>query len=220
MPNLNFTIEGAEPLRFAAAPHIAFTLFLKDASGVDIHTVILQCQVQLDVVRRRYTADEQRRLSDLFGPPSQWNETLRRMLWTNTSVVVPAFNTSTTVSLQVPCTFDFNVGVTKYFQWLEEGHVPVTFYFSGTVFFPAESGNLQVEKISWEKEASYDMPVQVWRDMMDAYYPNTAWLCLRRDAFQKLYAYKLRHGIPTFEQALEGVLHVDSDREGAASPLL
>jgi hypothetical protein len=206
MPDLNFIIEGAEPLRFAAAPHIAFTLLVRDASGADIHTVILQCQVHLDVVRRRYTANEQRRLSDLFGEPSQWNETLRRMLWTNMSVVVPAFNCNSVVSLPVPCTFDFNVAVTKYFEGLEEGHVPVTFYFSGTTFFAAESGRLQVEKISWEKEASYDLPVQVWRDMMNAYYPNTAWLCLRRDAFEKLYAYKLRHGIPTFEQTLEAVV--------------
>jgi len=206
MPNLNFAIEDAQPLRFAAAPHIGFTLRVTDPSGADIHTVILQCQVHLDVIRRRYTADEQGRLIDLFGEPSQWNHTLHRMLWANTNLVVPAFNGSTAASLQVPCTFDFNVGVTKYFEGLDEGHIPVSVYFSGTIFFAAETGGLQVEKISWEKEASYDLPLQIWRDMMNAYYPNTAWLCLRRDAFDKLYAYKLRHGIPTFEQVLETVV--------------
>jgi hypothetical protein len=206
MPNLNFTIEGAEPLRFAASPHIGFTLRVSDAPGMNIYNVILQCQAHLDVTRRHYAANEQQRLSDLFGPPSQWNETLRPMFWTNTNLIIPGFNGSTVVSLNVPCTFDFNVAVTKYFEGLDEGHIPVTFYFSGTVFFAGENGELQVEKISWEKEASYDMPVQVWRDMMNAYYPNTAWLCLRRDAFDKLYAYKVRHGIPTFEQALETVV--------------
>jgi len=206
MPNLNFTIEGAEPLRFAAIPHIRFSLLASDAQGVNIHNVILQCQMHLDVTRRRYTADEQRRLSDLFGQPSQWNETLRRMFWTNTNLIIPAFNDSAVVSLNVPCTFDFNVAVTKYFEGVEDGHIPVAFYFSGTVFFAGENGGLQVEKISWEKEATYDMPVQVWRDMMNAYYPNTAWLCLRKDAFDKLYEYKVRHGIPTFEQALETVV--------------
>jgi hypothetical protein len=25
------------------------------------------------------------------------------------------------------------------------------------------------------------VPLKVWKDMMDAYYPNIAWLCLRRD---------------------------------------
>jgi hypothetical protein len=206
MPNLNFTIEGVTPLRFAATPHIAFTLRVSDVPGVNIYSVILQCQIHLDVTRRGYTADEQRRLSDLFGPPSQWNETLRRMFWTNTNVVVPPFDGATVVSLNVPCSFDFNLAVTKYFEGLDDGRIPVAFYFSGTVFFAGEDGKLQVEKISWEKEAVHDLPVQVWRDMMNAYYPNTAWLCLRRDAFDKLYAYKLRHGIPTFEQALETVI--------------
>jgi uncharacterized protein DUF6084 len=206
MPDLNFTIEGAQPIRFAASPHIGFTLLVSDVARVNIHNVILQCQVHLDVTRRRYTADEQQRLSDLFGQPSQWNETLRRMFWTNANLIVPGFNGNTVVSLNVPCTFDFNIAVTKYFEGLNEGHIPVSFYFSGTIFFAGEKGELQVEKISWEKEASYEMPIQVWRDMMNAYYPNTAWLCLRRDAFDKLYAYKLRHGIPTFEQALETVV--------------
>jgi len=206
MPDLNFAIEGAQPLRFAAAPHIAFTLRVTDPTSVNIHTVILQCQVHLDVSRRHYTADEQGRLTDLFGEPAQWSQTLHRMLWANTSLVVPAFSGSTVTSLQVPCTFDFNVAVTKFFEGLDEGHVPVRSYFSGTIFFANASGGLQVEKISWEKEASYELPLQVWRDMMNAYYPNTAWLCLRRDAFDKLNAYKRRHGIPTFEQALESVV--------------
>lgn len=206
MPNLNFAIEDAQPLRFAAAPHIGFRLLVTDQSCVNIHAVILQCQVHLEVMRRHYTADEQGRLIDLFGEPSQWNHTLHRMLWANTNLVVPAFSGSTVANLQIPCTFDFNVSVTKYFEGLDEGHIPIQFYFSGTIFFATDQGALQVDKISWEEEASYDMPLQIWRDMMNVYYPNTAWLCLRRDAFDKLYAYKLRHGIPTFEQVLESVV--------------
>jgi Family of unknown function (DUF6084) len=42
--------------------------------------------------------------------------------------------------------------------------------------------------------------------MMDIYYPNSAWLRLRRDAFERLYQYKRRRGIPTWEQALESLL--------------
>ena len=42
--------------------------------------------------------------------------------------------------------------------------------------------------------------------MMDIYYPNTAWLCLRRDVFERLYQYKVEHGIPTWEQAMERIL--------------
>jgi len=38
------------------------------------------------------------------------------------------------------------------------------------------------------------------------YYPNIAWLCLRRDVFDRLYQYKMRRGIPTWEQAVESLI--------------
>jgi len=42
--------------------------------------------------------------------------------------------------------------------------------------------------------------------MMDLYYPNSAWLSLRRDAFESLLEYKVRNGIPTWEQTIERIL--------------
>ena len=59
--------------------------------------------------------------------------------------------------------------------------------FSGTVFYADSDGSLQVAPISWDQEAKFRLPVQVWRDMMDAYYPNGAWLHVRRDVFDRLY---------------------------------
>jgi len=201
-PDPDFTIETAETLRFAASPHIVFKLRIANSAPRTIHTVILRCQIQLDVSRRRYTAEEQKRLTDLFGEPNRWGETLRPLLWTNTSVVVPSFDNSTVVDLPIPCTFDFNVAATKYFAGIETGEIPVSFFFNGTIFYEGEDSALQVAQISWEKEASHRMPIRIWREMMDAYYPNTAWLCLQRDAFERLYAYKVKRGIPTFEEAL------------------
>ncbi len=201
-PDLDFTIETAETLRFAASPHIVFKLRIANSAPRTIHTVILRCQIQLDVSRRRYTAEEQKRLTDLFGEPNRWGETLRPLLWTNTSVVVPSFDNSTVVDLPIPCTFDFNVAATKYFAGIETGEIPVSFFFNGTIFYEGEDSALQVAQISWEKEASHRMPIRIWREMMDAYYPNTAWLCLQRDAFERLYAYKVKRGIPTFDEAL------------------
>jgi len=145
-------------------------------------------------------------LADLFGEPERWSRTLRSTLWTNVTTMVSSFKETTVVTIQVPCTFDFNVAATKYFGGLDDGDIPISFYFNGTVFYAGETGTLQVTQISWEKEAPYRMPVQVWRSMMDAYYPNTAWLCLRRDVFDRLCAYKVKQGIPTFEEALEAVI--------------
>src|SRR5579871_6028746 len=91
IPDLNFTIEGAEPLRFAATPHIAFKLNVSSSTAQPIHSIILKSQIQIDVSRRQYTAAEQAALADLFGEPARWGETLRTILWANTTSLVPSF---------------------------------------------------------------------------------------------------------------------------------
>jgi hypothetical protein len=210
MPDLGFKIEGAEATKFAASPQIVFKLRLTNANPQEtIHSVALRCQIQIEVTRRRYTAEDQQKLRDLFGEPERWSQTLRNLLWTHVNVNVPPFKDSTVVDVAVPCTFDFNVGATKYFHGLGDGDVPLCVMFSGTVFYAQAGEAMQVSPISWEKEARFGMPVRVWREMMDTYYPNTAWLCLRRDVFERLYEYKVRHGIPTWEQALESMMQAE-----------
>ena len=87
--------------------------------------------------------------------------------------------------------------------------------FSGTIFYTDDDGFLQVSQIPWEKEATFRLPVSVWKEMMEQYYPNSAWLCLGRDAFDRLYRYKSSQGIPTWEQAIETLL--DSSLEKVES---
>lgn len=204
MPELNFRVEGVEAARFAAAPMLNFKLRI-DASQ-PIHTIALRCQIRIEPTRRLYQETEKRGLIDLFGSPERWKETLHSMLWTHTNTVVPSFEATTVVELPAPCTFDFNVGSAKYFSGLQEGEVPLTLLFSGTVFYPAGDGALCVAQIPWSKEVDYALPVAVWKGMMDQYYPNTAWLCLRRDTFDRLHQYKIDRGIPTWEQTLESIL--------------
>ena len=207
MPDLGFQIEGAEVVGFSATPTIAFKLRITNGNPREvIQSIALRCQIQIEVTRRRYAAEEQLKLRDLFGEPERWSQTLRNVLWTHASVNVPPFEDATVVDVPVPCTFDFNVAATKYFHALGDGDVPLCLMFSGTVFYSHEGGSMQVAPISWEKEARFRLPVKVWRDMMDSYYPGSAWLCLRRDVFERLYDYKVRHGIPTWEEALENML--------------
>lgn len=198
---------AAEAPPFAAAPLLIFKVRVVNAdSSEPIHTVALRCQIRIEPTRRTYKAGEKEQLLDLFGEPHRWNQTVRSMLWTHTSVVAPPFTGSIVVDLPVPCTYDFNVAATKYFYGLEDGLVPLTLLFSGTIFHEAEDGRLQVAQISWEKEAAFRLPVAVWKEMMDLYYPNSAWLCLRRDVFDRLYRYKVGRGFPTWEQTIEGLL--------------
>jgi hypothetical protein len=65
---------------------------------------------------------------------------------------------------------------------------------------------LQVAPISWEQEARYRLPVKIWRDMMDSYYPNTVWINMHKDVFERLYRYKMQRGLLNWEQALERLL--------------
>ena len=210
MPDLNFQVEGAEAVPFAASPLLVFKLHIANANAHEpIQTIALRCQIQIEATRRHYSAQEQERLRDLFGEPERWGQTLRAMLWTHTSIVVPPFTGSTVVDLPVPCTFDFNVAATKYFAGLEDGEVPLILLFSGTVFYEADDGRLQVEQISWSKEAKFRLSVKVWKEMMDSYYPNSAWLSLPRDVFDRLHRYKMQRGLPTWEQALESLLNAE-----------
>jgi uncharacterized protein DUF6084 len=207
MPDLQLTIESAEVVRYAAAPLLAFKLrAVNQPSEEIIHTLALRAQVQLEVSRRKYDPAEQESLRDLFGEPSRWGQTLRSMLWTHANVMVPRFSGSTMADIPVPCSFDFNVAATKYFHGVTSGDLPLCFQFSGTVFYQDEGGAMQVAPISWDKEAKYRLPVKVWKDLMEMYYPNSAWLSLHRDTFEKLYQFKVREGIPTWEEALERAL--------------
>jgi hypothetical protein len=204
MPDLDFRLESVAAVPFAAAPTLSFRLRVANANHEEvIHSLALRAQIQIEVTRRHYTAEEQARLSDLFGEPGRWGQTLKTMLWTHVAVNVPPFKGETAIEIPVPCTFDFNVASTKYFHGLNEGDLPLNFLFSGTVFYRGERDELQVAPISWEKEAKFRLPLKVWKQMIDEYYPNTAWLCLRRDAFERLYEYKVRNGIPTWEEVVE-----------------
>jgi len=208
MPDLQLMIESVEVVQYAYTPLMAFKVRIANNPSEEIiHTIALRAQIQIEVTRRKYDSNEQARLLDLFGEPERWSQTLRNMLWTHASVVVPRFTGSVLADIPVPCTFDFNVAATKYFHGVTSGDLPLCFQFSGTVFYQKEGETLQVAPISWDKEAKYRLPVKLWKDLMDVYYPNSAWLAVQRDTFEKLYQYKVREGIPTWEEALERALN-------------
>lgn len=214
MPELHFSIEGAEAVVNAAAPLIALKLRISNLPATEaIHTLTLRCQVQIEPARRRYLPKEQALLRDLFGEPERWSRTVRPLLWMNTSVAVPGFTDNVLVDLELPCTFDFNVATTKYFHALDSGEIPLCVMFSGTVFYKDTNDMLQVTQVPWDREANFRLPISVWKEMMDMHFPNTKWLCLRRDAFEQLYEYKMRHGLPTWEQAIARALAAEQTAE-------
>jgi hypothetical protein len=207
MPELQFKIESAESVPFAAVPMIGFRLRVEDSMRTEaIHSIALHTQIQIETPKRRYSLAEQDRLVDLFGEPERWGQTLRPMLWTHADATVPAFSDSVAVDLRVPCSFDFNLAATKYFYGLSDGEVPLIFLFSGSCFYAGANGNLEVARIPWSKETRFRLPVNVWRELMASYYPNSVWLRIRQDVFDRLSQYKSQAGIATWEEALESLL--------------
>jgi hypothetical protein len=199
-------------LPFAAVPGLQFKLGISNRTGERIHSAMLKVQIQIITPRRHYNGKEQAQLLELFGAPHRWGSTLKNLFWTQTTVLVPAFHDTTLVDVVVPCTYDFEVLTSKYFHALEEGEIPLEFLFSGTVFYAGSRG-LQAEQISWEKEATFRLPVALWREMMAHYFPNTAWIRLSQDLFDRFYHFKAQRSLPTWEAALEKLLEANEEGE-------
>ena len=207
MPDLHFNIEGACPVARAAIPTLALQVRLTNAVADEtIHSSTLRCQIQIETTRRTYSETEQARLHDLFGSPDRWGQTLRAMLWTQVGAVVPSFTGDVLIDIHVPCSYDFNLAATKYFDGLQEGDIPLCLLFSGTLFYAGAGGLLQVAQVPWDNESKFRLPASVWREMMQLYHPDAAYLRLPKDMFDRLLAFKRRSGAATLEDAIEQLL--------------
>lgn len=204
-PELRFTVLGCEPLAHAAAPALRFSLAI-DARGAAVRSVMLGVQVRIAATQRGYSEAEQAQLGDLFGAPHRWGDTLRGLLWTHGTVVVPPFEGATVVDLPVPCTYDFDVAAAKYLAGLRDGEIPLELLFSGTVFYAGPGGGLQINRISWNAEATHRLPVRVWRATMDHYFPDSAWLRTDRETFDRLVAFRARRALTSWEAVLDALL--------------
>ena len=207
MPDLDFRILGVEAANYGIAPLLHFKLEVTNQPADEvIQSVMLQAQIQIHPTLRSYQPEEKEKLGELFGTPDRWGQTLRARLWTHANVNVAQFSGRTEAILSVPCTFDLNVSATKYFYALEDGEAPLLFLFSGTIFYQNADERLQIQQVSWNKESTFRLPISVWKEMMDRHYPNTAWLSLERDLFERLYAFRRREGLATWEATLERLL--------------
>ena len=205
MTALLFRVSEARVEQHAAAPTLRFGMTIEKVAGEPVESIALRCQLRIEPQRRSYTRAEETRLLELFGETPRWGDTLRPFLWTHVSTVVPGFTGSTSLELPVPVTYDLEVAAGKYFHALEEGEIPVLFLFSGTLFVRGPDG-LRVEQVPWDKESSYRLPVRVWRQLMDAYFPGSGWLRLRRDTLDSLQRAKVRRALATWDDVVVALM--------------
>lgn len=205
-PELDFAVESAGALEYAAAPTLRFALRMTSRGDEEIRNVALTTQIRIAATKRSYDPATQARLIDLFGEPHRWGHTVHSLFWTQVTLFVPAFTGSTLVDLPVPCTYDLDVAAARYFHGVLGGEVPLEFFFSGTIFYTAEGGALQAARIALDRETAYRLPVSVWKDMMAHYFPNSGWLRLRLDVLERLRAYRAAHALATWDDAVDALL--------------
>ncbi|HEY2601140.1 MAG TPA: DUF6084 family protein [Thermoleophilaceae bacterium] len=208
-----FAVLGASAVRHAAVPTLAFDLHVAEPSGRQVYTVALTVQVMIEPARRRYDDAAREKLVELFGPPERWAVTTRNMVWAHLDALVPGFTGSTTFRVPIVCSYDHEVAAAKYFHSLGDGEVPLAFNFNGTVYYRDDDGGLQMSLVPWSCSAEYRMPVSVWRDLIEHYYPQAGWLALHIDTLDALAREKARRGLPTLDACVSQLLAENEGRE-------
>jgi hypothetical protein len=202
---LAFDCIGARVDRYAVVPSLSLILRISETNGQRVEAIALRCQIRIEPARRRYSAAEAERLNDLFGDTERWADTLKPMQFSTVATMVPGFSGAIEVDLPIPFTYDLEVGSARYFDSLEAGEIPLLLLFSGTVFTVID-GRMQVQQVPWSKEATYRLPVSVWREAIDAHFPNSAWIKMSRQTLEDLQRFKSVHALPTWDRTLEALL--------------
>lgn len=205
MSPLSFAVVSARAEPHAAVPTLMLQLRLTASSPEPVHAVALRCQIMIEPQRRRYDAEEQDRLTELFGDSPRWGDTLRPFLWSNIGITVPGFTEAADVDLPITCTYDMEVAAAKYFHALDGGEIPIVLLFSGTVFTKGGAG-LSAMPIAWHEEAHYRLPVAVWRSVIEMYFPNSGWLRLDDDTLRALQQFRAERALITWDETIRVLL--------------
>jgi Family of unknown function (DUF6084) len=211
IPEPEFFVTGAGHLTFAATPTMVFSAGVSTPTAHEIQTLALSTQVMIDPARRGYDKATRVRLAELFGPPASWTPSTQGLVWARVATVVPAFSRATTFSLEVPCTYDLEVAAAKYFYALADGEVPLSFHFSGTVFYHGPDGRLQVTPVPWTATARFAMPVTAWRAMIADHYPGGGWVRLSETSLAALQERRAGRGLPSFDACIAELLQEGAD---------
>jgi hypothetical protein len=203
--SLTFAVRDIVAEPHAVTPQLTAKPRIEDDAGRRVHAMVLRCQVRVEPQRRGYDDAEGEALRGLFGGRERWVDTVRSFPWLRCDTTVPGFAGATEVDLGLPCTYDLDVVGSAYLHALHAGTVPLTLLFSGTVFVPGATG-FAVEPVPWDQTATYDLPVMVWRQMIEQYFPGTGWIRLDREMLDALAVVRARRGHVSWEETLRSLI--------------
>jgi hypothetical protein len=190
MAELVFDCTGARPDRYAVVPSFTLTLRISETTGQKVDAIALRSQIRIEPFRRAYSDTEAGRLHDLFGDKQRWADTVKPMQFTTISSMVPGFTGSIETDLPVPFSYDLQIASTRYFSSLDDGEIPLLLLFSGTIF----------------TQATFRLPVSLWREAVDAHFPDAAWITMSRQTLDDLIRFKTRHALPTWDATVAALL--------------
>jgi hypothetical protein len=205
MSELVFDCIGARADRYAIVPSFTLTLRISETTGAKVDAIALRSQIRIEPFRRAYSDAEAGRLHDLFGDKQRWADTVKPMQFSTISSMVPGFTGSIETDLPVPFSYDLQIASTRYFSSLDDGEIPLLLLFSGTIFAQAD-GRLRVQQVPWSKESTFRLPVRLWREAVDAHFPDAAWITMSRQTLDDLIAFKTRHALPTWDATVAALL--------------
>ncbi|MGI9019644.1 MAG: DUF6084 family protein [Solirubrobacterales bacterium] len=205
-PIPDFTVAGVGHVERAASPTLRFDIDATESTGRSIYTVALTAMIEIEPSKRRYDDAERERLVELFGEPERWASTTSSLRWAQAQVLVPSFNDSARFALELPCTYDHEVGATKYLNGLSGGTCPLRFHFNGTVIWEGDDGRMQLTQVPWDCSARFDMPASAWRVMMEESYPFRGWIALDKATIERLERRKAERAAPTMDATVSELL--------------
>ena len=204
-PVLELEVVGAAAALNVAAPTLHFTLRAGEPTGSEVYMVALSTLIHIDPGMRSHDDEARALLVDLFGEPERWAATTTSIVLAQVDVLVPSFTGTTEFTVPVPCNYDLEVASTKYLYALPDGEVPLSFHFSGRIFYRGEGGRLQVVMVPWVS-AAFRLPVATWRRMIDRHYPGSGWIRVQEDTLRRLQLRKADRGLPTFDATVTELL--------------
>jgi hypothetical protein len=128
------------------------------------------------------------------------------MHWTSESLLVPSFRGRTEAEIEVLCNYDVELAAAKYFHSVTDGEVPLAFHINGSIYYSGDDDRLQVVQVPWDTSLDFAMPISVWKEMIDSYYPFRGWIPVHRDTLDALQRLKARLGAPTLDAAVTELL--------------
>ncbi|MGI9083850.1 MAG: DUF6084 family protein [Aeromicrobium sp.] len=205
MSSYTFTVLDVFAEPYAVTPQLTARLRVEESTGTVVHAIALRCQVRIEPQRRGYDDGEAADLRSLFGTRDRWSDTLRPFMWMQCNTTVQGFTGVTEVDLPMPATYDFDVVGSRYLHAVGDGAAPLSFMFSGVVFTKGAQG-FGVEQVPWDCDTSFQMPITVWKQMIDMYYPGDGWMRVDHDVMSALGDHRAEHGFTSWNETLNHLL--------------